>query len=516
MAARIVRLLSVAAGRSRLNIASDSVPGPRSILCLAFFLAIAAAVRLVFADYSLWFDEWMSLLFAKLPLSQLWGTWMVHETNPPLYYTAVKAWTGAIGTSPFSLRVLSVIAGTLSIAVLTACSFMIWRSWAALTTCIVCTLSSQHVFYSTVARGYIFVLLFFAISLAGILLLFRTDPNKRQWYCGLALYVTGSVLAIYCHTTMLLWPVAAALTVSAFLAIDQSTRFRLISWIGVNVILAILAGWWIYITLLQIDAGAGTVSWIHPVSPAVYVSLLRQHILLFSNNVGLLKLSSYLIALIVIASITFNDRRVRLVAALFFTSIAVFFLAGLFKPIILPRTIFWMSGFTALLVSASIAQIRQFAGKGGALVLLSGLLLVDLWSVRNTFETENWAAFLPFADAHSDTPIVVLSAGSQAVASLACQTQFGRPCPVRFIRVAGLGAAPSTTDLFRTTSDGRNPHERSLQPGQAFILRTAGDIGTYSPSSQAEATKRSFGSLELYGPLSLDPPIIGEEPTGTR
>ena len=66
----------------------------RAPLMLALMLVAVAAFRIHTAQYSLWYDELASLEFARQPVSRLWSSWMLRETNPPLFYTMLSGWIG--------------------------------------------------------------------------------------------------------------------------------------------------------------------------------------------------------------------------------------------------------------------------------------------------------------------------------------------------------------------------------------------------------------------------------------
>ena len=60
-------------------------PLARILIGAAFVLAIA--LRLRQAPAPMTFDEFASLYFSQHRFGQLWGWWMLRETNPPLCYS---------------------------------------------------------------------------------------------------------------------------------------------------------------------------------------------------------------------------------------------------------------------------------------------------------------------------------------------------------------------------------------------------------------------------------------------
>lgn len=63
---------------------------------------------------SVWFDEAFSRKMATFGFAEIWRR-TAADNNPPLYYWLLKAWAGAFGDSPESLRSLSVLSGTLAV-----------------------------------------------------------------------------------------------------------------------------------------------------------------------------------------------------------------------------------------------------------------------------------------------------------------------------------------------------------------------------------------------------------------
>src|SRR5512142_2026365 len=91
--------------------------GQRHWFRLSLIVLLALGLRLHLAgEQSLWRDEIASVAFARLPLSQLWSVWMVHETNPPLYYSLLHVWIRLFGEGEFAVRSLSAVIGAAAVA----------------------------------------------------------------------------------------------------------------------------------------------------------------------------------------------------------------------------------------------------------------------------------------------------------------------------------------------------------------------------------------------------------------
>ncbi len=468
--------------------------------CALAFGPVLVCIRLACADYPLYWDEWISIFFARLPTAQLWSDWAVNESNPPLYYSLLKAWLSAFGWSPCSARMLSVAGGLCAAGVLSLCSHRAFGIWGAVTTWVICALSSQAVFYSLFVRAYVFVLLAFAVSLLGMLIALAPGASPCDRRRGLVLYAAGAVAAVYLHTTMLLWPVVASIAVGASMVADRGLRRILVPWIVANLSVAALSAWWIYITLQQVAGGAHWVVWNPPMTAAEYISNLRQSIMLLKTNAGIFKPASYLLALVACVPLLKRDRTAVLIGTLLLAAIAVFFAAQLIKPIIYQKTLWWMTGLVIILVSGAIAGLRTVPLRLVSLALLAGLLIADLVVARPGFTTHDWSGLARFAASHRESSLVMLNREAGVIFDEACRAEFKGRCPVRFVVVLREPGVTSWEDEYA----GPLLLWAAGQPvpvnGPVYLLRDglARDHWTVSSSREYH-----FGTLRVIGPAPL-------------
>lgn len=89
----------------------DNLAEQRFWLALGLILIAALALRLAFlTHYSLSIDEIFSRYWIEWPQEFLWGEGRHFETNPPLYFSLLRAWAQVFGTSDAALRIPSVLA----------------------------------------------------------------------------------------------------------------------------------------------------------------------------------------------------------------------------------------------------------------------------------------------------------------------------------------------------------------------------------------------------------------------
>lgn len=90
-----------------------SLVAPRAAALLAALAVVmAAAVRLYgLTDKALWFDETVSVLFARMPIGRMLAVLPANDPHPPLYYLLLHGWIGWLGDGEAAVRWLSVLIG---------------------------------------------------------------------------------------------------------------------------------------------------------------------------------------------------------------------------------------------------------------------------------------------------------------------------------------------------------------------------------------------------------------------
>ncbi len=146
---------------------------------LLLLLLLAFGLRLVnLGGRTLWYDEAFAVLFAeKGPAAMLYGTLTpvpggAADIHPLLYYVTLGGWMGMFGQSPEMVRLLSVFAGLLTVAVLYRLAADLFGARTGLVAALIAALSPFHVQYSQEARMY---------ALQALLLLLATWAYLRAW-----------------------------------------------------------------------------------------------------------------------------------------------------------------------------------------------------------------------------------------------------------------------------------------------------------------------------------------------
>ncbi len=146
---------------------TDETETARYNRLLLLVLAVFVVARVASLDrYDLWFDE----LFSVGVGLGSWGDTLARsaadQTNPPLFYLLVKAWTLVAPVSAVPLRVLPLLFGLAGAGALLALTRILAMSrLATLAVLAIAAVSPQLVFYSVELRAYSLLFLLSTIAL---------------------------------------------------------------------------------------------------------------------------------------------------------------------------------------------------------------------------------------------------------------------------------------------------------------------------------------------------------------
>lgn len=415
----------------------------RPRLILAAILVAGALLRLALADYSMWFDEFASLAFAEQPLSRLWSGWMVRETNPPLFYAILHGWLSLGARSLLALRVLPIGLGVAGIAILAAIARRAYGYRAGWGVAGLASLSAQHVYYSHTLRAYILAFDGVALSLLGLVIL---AGRPASLWKGAALYALGAVVAIHSHTTLFLWPPMA------MVGFGLALWPRLRRWntglakalLIANAGIAVAGAWWLWMTLVQLRVSHGNIDWIPPLGLADSLQLIVRSVFLVRGEEGWAVVLAYVfVGLTVVATVrTWSLPATRLIASIGLAALILLCAAGLYRPILLERTVFWLSLFPLLLLAGWLGRMERPAAAGGTAAALALLLAINLVQAARSFERQDWLPSMKRIAAEPSGALLVEHEALGAVAQQACKVAFPEqecPFPIVTIRSASTG-----------------------------------------------------------------------------
>jgi hypothetical protein len=393
-------------------------------------LGIAAAVRIATSDYSLWFDDLASLFYAAQPLDRLWSGWMVRETTPPLYYALLRGWCDLFGWGADVARVPSILASLAGIGIVYWGVRRQYGAHSAAGAALLLALSPQQLFFAHQVRAYIFLFAAIAASYFGILSVVRSNTRTlAPW----GIYVAGAVAGIYLHTTACLWPVAASL---ALILCDR----RFVPFIGsrwlelaaANVLVLVAASWSLAIVWLQMTILAGNIGWISPPDLTQLPVFLLRATFLDWEPTGVRLLAPALIAALAIGYLvrTWKDPRSSFTFYCFVLSVTAFVAVSLKQPILIDRTVLWLSVFPLALAAAGLTDRRVCTIYRLGFVVVGFLLAAATVSTIPHLEREDWRLPVRTAARHRDAVVIVDGEAMSATMQMACRSELGTArCP---------------------------------------------------------------------------------------
>ena len=190
---------------------------PRSILVLPsrflelVLLPFAALVLRVInlGSRPLWWDEGRNIFFARLDWVTAAQTAIRSgDTNPPIFRMLLREWMRLVGPSPFAIRLLSVLIGVVTVAMLYRLGAYMFGRRAARIAGLLAAASPPLIYYSQEAKGYALVILAVSLSVWIWLKLHRpflsptrsSDPTRS--YSSLVawpLFTLATMLAVGSH-----------------------------------------------------------------------------------------------------------------------------------------------------------------------------------------------------------------------------------------------------------------------------------------------------------------------------
>lgn len=179
-------------------------PGSASAVdtvALGAIMLLAVVLRLTrIGQYDFWIDEAWSYWFIQHSYRDLLTVVPTYESNPPLYYVLLKAWS-ALGHSEATLRSLSAVFSALVVPVVYVAARNLSRAedarWTAPAAALLAAILPIQVEYGQEARGYAMLSLGCAIMLLGASDLMRAQaamPRDRSGQGAAAAPPDGAVI----------------------------------------------------------------------------------------------------------------------------------------------------------------------------------------------------------------------------------------------------------------------------------------------------------------------------------
>jgi len=384
---------------------------------LVAVLLVAALLRLYQLGFeSLWLDEAISVMFAKLSVLEIVE---VSETdnNYPTYYLLLHYWVALFGESEFAARLLSALIGVLAVYAMFAVGIRLFGGGVRLLAALILAISPYHVAYSQEARAYNLMALLALVS-------FYFFLRLREEELGLGVragYVLSTAALAYSHVYGIFILIAqnALVATVMFTRGFGSARPGVRRWVALQALLALLfvPGLLLLIGLLT---RADNRSWLKaPTLSSVYSDLTS-----YAGSALLLALLLAFSALAVVALLREGRENLYLLLFWLLTPLALPLLfSAVSNPIFAGRY-----GIAATLplyllaargVGAAITLVRGIVPAGatttGAATLVAVLLLValsagELWRYFSVVNKDQWREAVGYVNREAEPGDLVVIA----------------------------------------------------------------------------------------------------------
>ncbi len=248
------------------------------ILALGLFLRIYNL-----SAESIWFDEAFSVMISKRGAFEIINSVLNNaaEKNPPLYYVLLHFWVLVFGDSEFSVRLMSVILGSVSIIAIYALGKLLFNKRAGIIAALIIAVSVFHIQYSQEARAYALIALLSIISYYSLM---KLTARRSIFYS--VLYLVSSILMIYTHYFGLFIIAAQNIfCLTLFLKQRKTGEISIKRWIFLQLILVLtfIPG---FSHMLKMRASMQNSFWIEEPT----LEMLGQYLVYYSGSVYLLVL----------------------------------------------------------------------------------------------------------------------------------------------------------------------------------------------------------------------------------
>jgi hypothetical protein len=199
------------------------------ILWLSALALLAFILRMLRLDFQpLWWDEGWSLYFATADIPSMIARTAI-DIHPPFYYLLLHVWILVVGSSAISVRLFSVLVGTLSIPPIFLLGRRLFDVRVGIMAALTMAVAPFHIYYSQEARMYALVAFLTLCSMyLFVSLLERAEAGsclRIHWL----LYVVGTSLAMYTQYYAIFIPLSQTIFI-----LIRFGRYRplLTKWLG--------------------------------------------------------------------------------------------------------------------------------------------------------------------------------------------------------------------------------------------------------------------------------------------
>jgi hypothetical protein len=249
------------------------IPWLSALTLLAFILRM---VRLDFQP--LWWDEGWSLYFATADIPSMISRTAI-DIHPPSYYVLLHVWILIFGPSSISVRLLSVMVGTLSIPLIFVLGRRLFGTRVGTMAALTMAVAPFHIYYSQEARMYALVTFLVLCSMHLFLSLLERAETASSSRMHWLLYVVVTSLAMYTQYYAIFIPLSQTIFI---LIRFKRHRSLLGEWVGAQLILFLSYLPWILYAGGKLGGYVGEKMVKEGDVPLGVYAYVRQHLVAFS------------------------------------------------------------------------------------------------------------------------------------------------------------------------------------------------------------------------------------------
>ncbi|MBI4363368.1 MAG: glycosyltransferase family 39 protein, partial [Candidatus Doudnabacteria bacterium] len=338
-------------------------------------LIVGAALRFYHnTSIALWHDEAFSALYLKYSWAEMMHR-IALDVHPPLYYIILRLYAYVFGDGLFSLRLLSIIFGLLTIYAGYLLVKKIWNNenWALLSA-LALALNPFQIQYSLEARMYTMGTFLALISCYLLVKALKTN-QKKHWI----LYAVAVAAAVYTHYYLVFTVAAQGLYVVYLMIKERKLKWPAISAYALSVVLYLP---WLKTFLVQLTR-VQEAYWIPAMDRWSIPGTVWKMVFGGAGEARGILILTTLIALAVIVyflkSTNINEKWLIVLSLVVPFAAAV--LLSLKTAIYLDRYFVFASLFFSILIVIAFLQIKNYPARKTLLVLFFALSLI--WFFKN-------------------------------------------------------------------------------------------------------------------------------------
>lgn len=353
-------------------------------------------------NQSLWSDEISSITRIHTGIGAILAAGYRDEPNPPLYYLLLWGWDTLFGDREIAARMLSALLGAATIPLVYATGVLVAGRRAGAISALLFAGAVIQIEYGQEVRQYALLVFALSIALYGFALALK-EAKALPSRAAAGSFVAGIVLATYSHDIAVIFWFAMDLCLLLYLLASTDDRGRrrpasyLFAWGAWNALAVVLCAPQLYaIVLLR---NADKVAWIPPTSPMLVRETLTG--LLFTYLAPNAEVS--------IAGLTFaccgvlwaavanrpRSRALMLGLALPVVAFSIIAIIGIFRPIMLIRTVLFVPVPIYLLVGSALACIETLQLRAVAIAFAFAFEILAMMVHWPSFVKEQWREIVP-------------------------------------------------------------------------------------------------------------------------